>query len=73
MSGRGRTRRQYGEGMELNLEDPTTAVLVGAAALIVLGLVLRLFGLAVKAVVTVVLLAGVVYAVLYATDSLPGG
>ena len=48
-------------------------MLVGAAALIVLGLVLRLFGLAVKAVVTVVLLAGVVYAVLYATDSLPGG
>ena len=59
--------------MELNLEDPATAVLVGIAALIVLALVLRLFGLAVKAVVTVVLLVGVVFAVLYATDSLPGG
>jgi predicted RND superfamily exporter protein len=59
--------------MELNLEDPTTAVLVGVAALIVLALVLRLFGLAVKAVVTVVLLVGVVFGVLYATDSLPGG
>jgi hypothetical protein len=58
--------------MELNLEDPVTAVLVGAAALAVLALVLRLLGLAVKAVVTVVLLAGVVGAVLYATDSLPG-
>lgn len=59
--------------MELNLEDPTTAALVGIAALIVLALVLRLFGLAVKAVVTVVLLVGVVFAVLYATDALPGG
>ena len=59
--------------MDLNLEDPTTAALVGVAALIVLALVLRLFGLAVKVVVTVVLIAGVVYAVLYATDSLPGG
>ena len=57
--------------MELNLEDPVTAVLVGAAALVVLALVLRLLGLAVKAVVTIVLLAGVVGAVLYATDSLP--
>lgn len=58
--------------MELNLEDPTTAVLVGAAALVVLALVLRLLGLAVKVVVTVVLLAGVVGVVLYATDTLPG-
>ncbi len=57
--------------MELNLEDPVTAVLVGAAALVVLALVLRLFGLAIKAVVTIVLLAGVVGVVLYATDSLP--
>ena len=40
--------------MELNLEDPTTAVLVGAAALVVLALVLRLLGLAVKVVVTMV-------------------
>lgn len=58
--------------MELNLEDPTTALLVGAAALVGLALVLRLFGLAVKAVVTVVLLAGVAWVLLYATDSLPG-
>jgi hypothetical protein len=58
--------------MELNLEDPITALLVGAAALVGLALVLRLLGLAVKAVVTVVLLAGVGWVVLYATDSLPG-
>lgn len=57
--------------MELNLEDPVTAVVVGIVALIVLSLVLRLFGLAVKAVFTIAVLAGVVYAVLYATGSLP--
>jgi len=43
--------------MDLNLQDPWTAGIVAVLALVVIGLLLRLLGMAVKAVILVVLIA----------------
>ncbi len=58
--------------MELNLEEPSTVILLAVLALGGLAIILRVLGMALKAILAVVVVAGIAGGVyLYSTDALP--